>query len=247
MWFLRQLPLTLFMVFLLLLSLSLCLKSKPHQRTVHRLKTIQQPGLSQRFFYDSAGRLARIEDSDGITTVYTYNVFSVVTVSSDLAGLLHDTLSYQLNEKGLAVSKQHRGFPGTSVTYVYDAEGRLWKEEEKNEAMQMEIRYYRSPSGQTDSVITRFTVDGWIRIHKSIFLHTASTINTIGNNSKGIFFLGKDDPFLPATGLSYYTDQAGSIDEWKHQYISGSNGRVIKAIRTDYSNTADSTFYTYSD
>lgn len=176
---------------------------------VIRLKTatstIQNESSSMIFSYNEDNRLTKCQYDDASYDTILYYADSIIINSYIAPATLYSKSVYQLNSKGLAVTGECTyyvkssakvsvfspfHFPNASAiyTYKYDANGYLVEMTEIAEGTTSTYTYVI----ENGNTVSQTVYLGTIPIQASITFDTGKK-NTIGNENKGVDFMGKQD------------------------------------------------------
>lgn len=182
-------------LFGLLIAFPACKHNREDETTpkIPKIKDIttylDQKAVGINFFeYDQAGRLLKNEQSNGNMTTYQYSDNQIIVNTITFTGMIADSDTLLLDDKGLAF-KEKNG----NQTFEYDPQGFLVKKTVQS----LELHTY------TYLIANGNTVQGSYRLDNhsadQIMLQNEfqpGSINTIGNENKGITFYGKQDKEL---------------------------------------------------
>jgi hypothetical protein len=189
-----------------------------------RIKTITYfDGSVSAYSYDNQGRVTSLAitstTSGNSNQQYTYGTNSVTQILQD-----GSTINYTLNSNGYATSQVFKDNIGAvifSLNNTYDNEGHLL-----------------SSGSNGGGTITNTWTDGNLTSDNNFggqtYTYLSTKDNTIGNENKGMKFLGKDSKNLRSTSTSY-----GSTTTFTYEYDS--QNRVTKQMNGGL----DAIVYTY--
>ncbi|MBS1686638.1 MAG: hypothetical protein JSS76_18005 [Bacteroidetes bacterium] len=196
-----------------------------------------------KFFYDKDSRVTRVENSNGVTSVYEYKPTVIYRRTTDQRTKKAFTDTFLLNDKGLVT--QHRmGYaaPERSTNLrEYDSTGLLLKERSVNRTPMQSITTYTNRDGNPVSTTQQLTGDSWMG--RSFYTYYTTGSNTIGNENMGMGFEGRNPRGLVQSHIQVW--RPGDTSRTYQRYHFDAQGRV--SVRATYyqGKLGDSTAYSY--
>lgn len=219
--------------------------SRPMIKEMRQLKGADSmPGKgTTKFFYDKDSRVIRIENSNGVTSVYEYKPEVIYRRTTDPRTKKAFTDTFELNGKGM-VTRHRMGYaaPERSTRIrEYDSDGLLLKERSVNPSSMQGTTTYTNRDGNPISTTQELTGDSWVG--KSFYTYYPSGANTIGNENMGMGFEGRNPRSLVQSHIQVW--RPGDTSRTYQRYHFDAQGRV--SVRATYyeGRLGDSTAYTY--
>jgi hypothetical protein len=227
------------LVFLLLATVSFvaCRKNSMDAPVVQgnndaKVKTWTVGANIASYFYDSKGRVLKIENSNGSKTEYEYLPGTINRKIYNTTGVLVFTYKYELNSDGLAFRSTISNNSSYEELRQYNAEKTLAKYLFKANGLTNSADYFYS-NGNCDSVRYIGNDGNWSSTKINTFY--ADKINVLNDAVTGGDFNGKNDKNMLKTEIYKYPDgTTNDISTYTYQYDV--QGRIIKSTRMQGAN-----------
>lgn len=193
-----------------------------------------------KFFYNPDGRVARVENSNGVKSVYEYKTDVIYRRTADSRSGKEFTDTFLLNDKGMVrLHKLANDAPLRAKNIrEYDPDGLLVKEYSVMGGVENVVSY-TNKDGNPISSIQRFAGKEGT---KGIY-HYTTGINTIGNDNMGMGFEGHNTKSLLQSHIQVW--QPGDTNRTSYRYIFDAQDRVSVRVTYYDGRLGDSTAYTY--
>lgn len=228
---------------LLLFILMECLLFAACKKNDNRADNWQMPMIKTEtannnvisYWYNNQARVVKLENGDWVKVDYTYTRDSVFYKTTEIATNAVQKESGKLDANGMLVSQGGR-------ERKYDDHGRLTEEffPPGSNGWQRRYRhYYNSVTGLLDSsrqTESKLLQTRWMQT--TIYTYYTDHTNTLGNENKGMGFLGKSDlhpvrhseTWRPVAAVPF-REITNSMDI---QYGYDEQGRIVVEDRTEH-------------
>ena len=201
------------------------------------------PLFTVTYEYNEASQLVLVKFLNNSYSVLEYDADKVTIKSYDSKGIQSNS-ELILNGKGLLQSGTWLQFGLNGTGYKYNADNYLI-EKHYTSAYETDIYAgvisYTITSGNTTSSADRNDKYGILGTDINKYQFILDKINTIGNENRGLAFLGKSDKNL----LEKWTTHRGANVYFEYEFDS--KGRVTKPIELNTARIMGSSTYTYMD
>ena len=219
---------------------------KPSIKKIKTQKISYSGGdLTQTFYYNSEGKILQLVSSNNDSAVYEYSANKII-VKNYNSNQLNSTEEYELNDLGLAksrvitvINKQMHVFnflknyknaenalENSSYTFEYNNDKYLIKTTYLNSNGSTSVITNSISNGNYVSYTVEYTYENQPVINHEDSEFYTDKINAIGNEYRGISFLGKDGKNLVKKTIFNYNGNSTQTTNYTYEYDSA--GRVIK-------------------
>jgi hypothetical protein len=219
------------------LLLAACKKSGSgtNNWTVPMIKSETTNNNLTSYRYDKQGRLAELVNGDWVRVEYTYTRDSVFFKTTEIATNAVEKVAGKLDGNGMLIAQE-------GAERKYDNDGRILEEwlPPKSDGWQARKKYfYNSTSGFLDS--TRQTESKLLQtrwLQTVIYTYYTDHNNTIGNENKGMGFLGKSSPYPVKKSETWHPKSAAPFRElvntMESQYGYDEQERIVVEDHTEH-------------
>lgn len=194
-----------------------------------------------KFFYDAQSRVSRVENSNGVTSVYEYKPEVIYRRTTDPRRYGQFTDTFLLDAKGMVrLHRMAHDAPARAVnTREYDADGLLVREYSTVNGVK-NLTTFVNRDGNVVSTAQRFAdKDGT----KGFYAYYPQGANTIGNDNMGMGFEGHNTKNLLQSHLQVW--QPGDTNRTYQRYRFDAQGRVSMRVTYYNGRLGDSTAFIY--
>lgn len=199
--------------------------------------------FSDSYTYNGDGSLAKVINSSGDVTTYTYSGDTVVMQNIQGGSVVANATVFLLGgDKYADTSWGLYQSQNSSARYAYDGNGQLTQQKYFSYGNGTSVYDNTLTSKNvTKQIITNLTTNTQTRYDYS---YTTST-NTIGNQNFGKGFLGVGNLYLPQTRVQFNANN-DTVDVLTYKYSFDDNSQVTKMVSYNRSGTLiDSVAYGY--
>lgn len=214
-------------------------------------KEIENGVTVKQYTYDTNGRCIRVNFTDRYTT-YSYGANKVIatTIYTDRnkANLVQ---TFTLNASGLASSCTYTSNnKAYLLEYIYNANKQLTQQTVKSRMLNKTVystdvthKYTFNTSGDYTSYIYQLTFTNVMYQYE----YDKNRFNTLGNENKGLEWLGKGSVHIPKTFITitgfYYPDWNSKTEFTYYAWTYNPQGYAIKRVKSGATTGIDT--YTY--
>lgn len=195
-----------------------------------------------KFFYNANGTISKLENSNGVTSVYLYQPTVIYRKTNDPRTKKEFTDTFLLNKSGLV---SERRLSGQSIVkgrylYEYDEAGYVKSIRSAVGLPAEGVMIYSYKDSTQVSITQRYKNDP--RVIQAISTYTDKD-NTIGNANMGMAFDGQSSKKLVGKASQVFVGKDTSRSEYRYHFDM--QGRVSIKVSYYNGNLGDSTAYTY--
>ncbi len=219
--------------------------SRPLIREIKQLKggTDSLTGRgTTKFFYNANGTIARLENSNGVTSVYIYQPTVIYRRTDDPRAKKQFTDTFMLNKAGLVAERRLSGQSVAKGRYLYEYDGAGYVQSIRSAVgLPAEgVVIYTCKDGNQIAITQRYKNEPWVSALHSTYTDKE---NTIGNANMGMDFDGKSSRNLVSRASQIATAKDTSRSEYRYHFDT--QGRVVTKVTYYNGRLGDSTAYTY--